>query len=131
MNGRLQRSGSQSTSAREVRTVACGAYLVDDSTAGFPKSDAVLGGSSTQKVVDFLVDFLGTGQVLFAAQLGLDQVIAMDGGRDGHPRKTTRNELHHRHLGGGVLHPHPVGSQSQVTLSTLDVLLFRIVQVRV
>ena len=54
--------------------------LVNDTAAGFPEADAVFGSGRGQEVVHLLVDVLGPGQVLVALNLGLDQVVAVDGG---------------------------------------------------
>ena len=55
--------------------------LVNDTRAGSPETDVVLGASSGQEVVNLLVDVLGTGKILLATNLGLNQVITVDGGR--------------------------------------------------
>jgi len=51
-------------------------------TARFPEAESVLGARTAQELVDLGVDVLGAGQILLAALLGLDQVVAVDGGRD-------------------------------------------------
>ena len=57
--------------------------LMDDTTARLPKTHAKLGSSRRKKVVDLLVDILGTLEVRLAAHLGLNQVVTVDGGRHG------------------------------------------------
>ena len=53
---------------------------MNDTAAGFPEADPVLGSGRGQEVVHLLVDVLGPGQVLVALDLRLDQVVAVDGG---------------------------------------------------
>ena len=55
---------------------------MDDAAAWFPEPDSVLGSGGGQEVVDLAVDVLGTGQVLVSLNLGLDQVVTVDGGGD-------------------------------------------------
>ena len=76
---------------------------MNDTTAGFPEADPVLGSGRGQEVVDLLVEVLGPVQILLALNLGLDQVVAVDGGGDRHLGETRRDELEHGHLGSGVL----------------------------
>ena len=76
---------------------------MNDSGARFPEADAVLGSGRGQEVVDLLVEVLGPVQILLALNLGLDQVVAVDGGGDRHLGETRRDELEHGHLGSGVL----------------------------
>ena len=104
---------------------------MDDATAGLPEPDSVLSPGGGEEVVDLLVHVLGPGQVLVALDLGLDEMVAVDGGGDGHPGQAAADELQHRHLGSGVLHRHSVGSEPQVAGASLNVLLGRVVQVRV
>lgn len=77
--------------------------LVDDTRSGLPEAHTVLGGSGGEEVVDLAVEVVGTGEVLDSADLGLDEVVAVDGRRDGSLGKTGRHELEDGHLGGGVL----------------------------
>ena len=53
---------------------------MDDAAAWFPEPNSVLGAGGGQEVVHLAVDVLGAGQVLVALNLGLDQVITVDGG---------------------------------------------------
>ena len=53
---------------------------MNDTAAGFPEADPVLGSGRGKEVVHLLVDVLGPGQVLVALDLRLDQVVAVDGG---------------------------------------------------
>ena len=55
--------------------------LMNDSTSWFPESNPILGSSSCQKVVNLLVDVLGSGEIFVSLDLSLDQVITVDGGR--------------------------------------------------
>ena len=60
---------------------------MDDADVWFPESDFVLGADGGREVVHLAVDVLGTGQVLVALDLGLDQVVAVDGGGDSDLKK--------------------------------------------
>merc|ERR1719232_30647 len=55
----------------------------------------------------------------------------MDGGGDSNLWKATADELQHGHLGCGILHGHSVWSQAEIAGSSFNVLVCRIVQVRV
>ena len=55
---------------------------MDDAAAGFPETDSILSAGGGQEVVDLAIDILGAGQVLVSLDLGLDQVVAVDGGGD-------------------------------------------------
>lgn len=57
-----------------------------------------LGGGSRQKVVNFPVDVDSTGQILDTANLGLDKMVAVDGGGDGCSVHARRHELENSHL---------------------------------
>lgn len=105
--------------------------LVDDTRARLPETDAVLGRGGGQKVVDLLVDVLGAGQVLGAAELGLDQVVAVHGRGHGDRGQTGRHELEQGHLGGGVLASNTVGAQLEVRRAAGNVLVLGVVQVAV
>ena len=76
---------------------------MDDSTAGFPEADTVLGPGGGQEVVDLLVDVLGPGKVLVPLNLGLDQMVTVDCAGDCNFGKSRADELKHRHLSCGVL----------------------------
>lgn len=47
-----------------------------------PESDAVFGAGGFQKIVNFLVQVFGAFEILIAADLGFDQMVAVDRGRD-------------------------------------------------
>jgi len=104
---------------------------MDNSRAWFPETDTVLGAGRLEEVVDLCVDVLGPGQILFSAELGFDQVVAVNGRGDGHLGQAGRDELQHGHLGGRVLHRHSVRSQPEVGGASLNVLSLRLVQVAV
>ena len=48
-----------------------------------------------------------------------------------HLRQTGADKLQHGHLGGGVLHGHPVGPQPQVAGAPLNVLTGGVIQMGV
>ena len=62
--------------------------LMNNAASWFPEPDSVLGTGSGEEVVHLAVDILGPGQVLVALDLGLDQVVAVDGGGDSHLKST-------------------------------------------
>lgn len=70
---------------------------------GAYEKSAYLGGGGGQEVVDLSVDVVGSGQILDTTNLGLDQVITVDGGGDSSLGETGRHELKDSHLGGGIL----------------------------
>ena len=78
--------------------------------ARLPEADAVLGRDRLEEVVD-----LGVGRrprrsrSTCGAVLGLDEVVAVHGGRHRHLGQARGHELQQRHLRGGVLHGHAVG----------------------
>ena len=69
-----------------------------DTTPWFPETDAVFGTSGSEEIVHFLVDVNGALEVLFSADLGLDQMITVDRGGDGCLRETRGHELENGHL---------------------------------
>ena len=95
---------------------------MDDAAARLPEADAVLGTSGGEEVVDLAVDVLGARQVLVAAELGLDQVVAVDGRGHLDFGQARRDELQHGHLGRRVLHGHAVRSQLQIRRAAHNVL---------
>jgi hypothetical protein len=105
--------------------------LVNDTGAGLPETEVVLGARRTQEVVDLLVGLVGASQILLATNLGLNQVVAVDGGRSGNAGHAGAHELEKSHLGGGILASNSVGAELEVADATLDLLTVRIVQVRV
>lgn len=105
--------------------------LMNDTRSRAPETNVVFGAGSGQKVVDLLVDALRPVQVLIAADLSFDQVIAMDGGWSGHGWHTGRHELENSHLGSGILAGDSVGSESQVGCASFNVLTFWIVEMGV
>ena len=104
---------------------------MDDARAWSPEANVVLGARGRQEVVDLFVDILSTSEVLFAADLSLDQMVTVDGGWRCHRRHAGRHELEDGHLCGGILTRHTVGTKLQVRLATLDVLAVRIIEMRV
>ena len=105
--------------------------LVDDTRAGLPETNVVLCARGGQEVVDFLVDLVGAGQILLAADLSLDEMVAVDSGRGSNGGHSSRHELEDGHLGSGILAGHTVGTELEVADTTLNLLTVRVVQVRV
>ena len=94
--------------------------LVDDAAARPPEADAVLGADGTQEVVDLPVGVDGDAEVDASADLGGDQMVAVNGGRHRCGRQTRGHELQQRHLCRRVLHGHPVGAEVVVGTASLD-----------
>ena len=105
--------------------------LVDDTGAGLPEADVVLGAGAGEEVVDLLVDVDGALEIFCTANLGLDQVVAVDGGGVGHRGHAGRHELEDGHLGRGILAGNAVRAQAQIRDTPLDLLAVGIVQVGV
>ena len=88
---------------------------------GLPEADAVAGGDRLEEVVDLVVALDRGQQVGLGVDPGLDEVVAVDGGRDLGLVEAGGHELEEGHLGGGVLHGHPVGAEVGVGLAPLEV----------
>ena len=89
---------------------------------GFQKPMPYFADTVLQEVVDLAVGVDGDLQVLRGADLGLDQVVAVD--RRGHRGlvEAGGHELEQRHLRGGVLHGDPVGVEVGVGSGPLELL---------
>lgn len=74
--------------------------LVDNTGSRLPESDSVLGATGGQEVVDFLVDVDGSCQILVTTDLGLNQVVTVDGSGDGGGGQAGGHELQESHLEG-------------------------------
>ena len=95
--------------------------LVDDAGAGLPEAATVFGAYRLQEVVDLLVVVEGGQEIAFAVLAGLDEVIAVRGRRHRHFIKACGLELQPGHLGGGILHGHPVRAEVDVADAALHV----------
>ena len=105
--------------------------LVNDTRAGAPETNVVLGSSSAQEVVNLLVKILGTGQILGATNLSLNQMITVDSSGGGNLGHTSRHELENSHLSGSILASNTVRSELKVRNTTLNVLLMGLVEMSV
>ena len=123
------RVGTDEESTRE--SVVLKNNLVNDTRAGLPETNVVLCARRSQEVVDLLVDVNGTGQILLVANLGLNQVVAVDSGRSSDRGHASGHELENGHLGGGILASNTVGAELEVAGTTLNILVVGVVQVRV
>jgi hypothetical protein len=133
--------GSKTTSIRGVRvstddqttgeSVVLKNDLVNDTGTGLPETDVVLGGRGGKEVVDLLVDLVSAGKILLTSNLGLNQVVTVDGGGSLDAVHASGHELQNSHLGSGILASNAVGAQLEVRDTTLDVLAVRVVKVRV
>lgn len=105
--------------------------LVNDTGTGLPETDVVLGGGTSKEVINFLVNLVRTSKILVTSNLGLDQVVTVDGSRSSDGGHASRHELQNGHLSSGILASDTVGAELQVGLATLNLLSVRIVKVRV
>lgn len=105
--------------------------LVDDTRAGLPETNVVLGAGGGKEVVDLLVDVDSALEILLTTNLGLNQVVAVDGGGVGNGGHASGHELEDGHLGGGILAGNAIGAEAEVRGTALNVLLMGVVQVRV
>ena len=105
--------------------------LVNDTGSWLPETNVVLGASSGKEIVHLLVDADGTGQILVAANLGLNKMVAVDGGRVGNRGHAGGHELKDGHLSSGILASNAIRTQPQIRGATLDLLSVRIIQMRV
>jgi hypothetical protein len=105
--------------------------LVDDTRAGLPETDVVLGARAGQEIVDLLVDADGALEILLAADLGLNQVVAVHGSGVGDRGHAGRHELEDGHLGGGILAGNAIRAQPEVRDTALDLLAMGVVEMRV
>ena len=71
---------------------------------------------------NLLVRVNGTLKVNSAALLGLDEVVAVNGGGHSNAWQTTGDKLQHGHLRSGVLHGNTVGAEAEVALTSHNVL---------
>lgn len=105
--------------------------LVDDTRAGLPETDVVLGAGGGKEVVDLLVDVDSALEILLTTNLGLNQVVAVDGGGIGNGGHASGHELEDGHLGGGILAGNAIGAEAEVRDTALNVLLMGVVQMGV
>jgi len=104
---------------------------VNDTGSRFPETNVVFSTRCRQKVIDLLVDLLSSGKIFHAANLGLDQMVAVDGGRVCNGGHAGRHELENSHLGGGILASHTIRAELEVRHTTLDLLAVGIVEMGV
>ena len=76
---------------------------MDDAAARLPEPYPVLGTGGGQEVVNLLVDIFCSCKIRIALNLGLDQMVAVDGAGHGNFGKAGADELKHRHLGCSIL----------------------------
>ena len=88
--------------------------LMDDATTRLPETGSVLGRDGFQEMIHFLIGVDGPEQIPFGRNLGLDQVVAMGGGRHPDFGKPGRIELKPGHLGRRVLHRYAVRPEVHV-----------------
>ena len=76
--------------------------------------------TDAQEVVHLAVGVDGDAEVDLGADLGRDEVVAVHRAGHGGGGQAGGHELQQRHLGGGVLHGHPVGVEVVVGAAALD-----------
>ena len=103
--------------------------LMDDARAGSPEADAVARRGAAQELEHLAVRDVRGLHVRRGALIGLDQVIAVHGGRDRGLLAARRDELQDRHLRGRVLHRHAVRAELEVARTGLQLLGLRVGQV--
>jgi hypothetical protein len=81
-----------------IQARSSGEFHSHDTGSWLPEADSVFGTGSGKEVVDLLVDVNSSSQILHTADLGLDQVITVDGSGDSGLGKTGRHELQDGHL---------------------------------
>lgn len=74
-----------------------------DTGSWLPEADSVFGAGGSKEVVDLLVDVDSPGEILDTTDLGLNQVVTVDGRGDSGLGETGGHELENSHLGGGIL----------------------------
>lgn len=105
--------------------------LVDDTRAGLPETNVVLGARGGKEVVNLLVDVLSSCKILLTTNLGLNQVVTVDGGGGSDRGHTCRHELQNGHLGGGILASNAVRAELEIRGTTLNLLSVGVVKMRV
>ena len=105
-------------------------HLVDDAGAGLPEAHTVAAAGRFQELIDFVAFVEGVLQVGRGAHAGLDEVVAVDGGGDGHAVAPGLHELQNRHLTGDILVGYPVGTQVDVAFAGAQVGFGYVVQMR-
>ena len=83
-------SGAGARGSSHWECVALQNDLMNNSAAGFPESDPVLCSGSSQEVVDFLVEVFCACEILLALNLGLNEMVTVDGGGHSPPGQPGR-----------------------------------------
>lgn len=98
------------------------AYLLSHYCIGkyFPSTKMIF--KSVTTAIRMFSIYLSPRQVLYPANLSLNQVIAVDGRGHSNLGQAWRDELQHGHLGSGILHGHSVRAQAKVTCASFDFL---------
>ena len=104
-------------------------HLMNDPGARPPEARAVLGGRRTQEVVDLLILGERLAQIDLPLDARLDEVIAVDRRRHRDAEAPGLHELEHGGLPEHVLQDDAVGSEEQIALAGLHLLMLRIVEV--
>lgn len=78
-----------------------------------------------------LITHFCSGQILHTSNLGLYQMVTVNGGGYSHLWQPTADELKHSHLSSSVLHGHTVRTQTQVGPTTVDLLIVGVIEMSV
>ena len=103
---------------------------MDDSGSRLPEANAVTLGHRGEEVIDLFVAVDSGEQVGAGTAASLDQVIAVDRGRNSHSIAPRHHELQQGHLCGRVLHGDPIGPEHQEVDTSLPANISRVVEVR-
>ncbi len=98
--------------------------LVNDPGARLPEAASVLGRGRAQEVVDLAAFVERRPQVGSAVGAGLDEMVAMYGGRHRDPVALRLHELQHAALAEHVLENHAVRPNRQIAAARLQILFF-------
>ena len=102
---------------------------MDDAGARRPEARAVLRGGRLQEVVDLLVLRERLTEVPLAVDARLDQMVAVNRRRHRDLLAQGLAELQHRGLAEDVLEDDAIGTQEQIALARLHLLMLRVVEV--
>ncbi len=132
------RASTETTGIRRVRVGADDQFagegvifqhhLMDDAGARPPEPQAVFGRGRAQEVIDFLVLGERFAQIRGALDPRLDQMVAMDRGRDRDLVAPGLHELEQTGLPQHILKNDAVGAQQQIAVAGLQLLVLRIVE---
>lgn len=104
---------------------------MDDTRAGLPETNVILGAGGGQEVINFLVDTDSSCQIFATTDLGFNQMVTVNCGWVGYLIHAGGHELEDSHLRSSILAGDAIGAKLEVGLATLDFLTVRVIKVRV